>query len=224
MTTIAAASRSMRRPLRASHTANPGRRVPAIISAATTTSHDRPAVTRSAVMTCGAMAGSVTCAQQVAARRCPRSRATRKYTLGMLATAALVESTIGKNGRHEDQEDGRRIADAEPEDRERDPRERRQAAEEVDQSAATPRAGARRVADQQAGRHPDERPPAGTRRTTRNSDAIASLTRRPLRSSLTSPRATSSGCGKSDSGKSCSDATSAQTATITRAGQATRRE
>ena len=42
ITTIAATSRSMRRPLRASHTANPRPSRPAIISAATTTSHARP--------------------------------------------------------------------------------------------------------------------------------------------------------------------------------------
>ena len=47
-------------------------------------------------MTCGAMAGSVTPLSS-AGPPMPRSRATRKKTLGMFATAALVESTMGKN-------------------------------------------------------------------------------------------------------------------------------
>ena len=95
ITTMAAPSRSMRRPLRASHTAKPRPSRPAIISAATTTSQERPAVTRSVVITCGAIAGSVT-SRSSSAPSMPRSRATRKYTLGMFATAAPVESTTGK--------------------------------------------------------------------------------------------------------------------------------
>jgi hypothetical protein len=47
-------------------------------------------------MTCGAIAGSVT-ARNSRGPLMPRSRATRKNTLGMFATAALVERTMGKN-------------------------------------------------------------------------------------------------------------------------------
>ena len=90
---------------------------------------------------------------------------------------------------HEDEEDRGRIADAEPEDGEGDPGQGREAPEEVHEGQERLRA-----------RGPNGRGggPAGTPRTTarrkpaetRKSDAIASFTRRPLRSSWTRPRAT----------------------------------
>ncbi len=151
MTTIAATSRSMRRPLRASQTAKPRPSRPAIISAATTTSHESPAVTRSAVITCGAIAGSVT------------SRSSARAVDAEIARDPEVDARDVRHGRrrrehdgeergHEDQEDRRRVADAEPEDRERDPGQRREAAEEVHERQER-LARPRRVAEQQAGRH-----------------------------------------------------------------------
>ena len=96
-------------------------------------------------------------AQQRAVPLMPRSRATRKYTLGMFATAARRRKHDREERRHEDQEDRRRIADAEPEDRERNPRERREASEEVDDAADRPRARAPSV--------PAAGPPAAPRTT-----------------------------------------------------------
>ena len=154
----------MRRPLRASHTAKPRPSRPAIISAATTTSHDRPAVTRSAVMTCGAIAGSVTCAQQlepVDARDRARRGSRRS---GCWRRRRVVESTIGKNAAMKI----RKIAGGSPMPSQRIANGIHASGDRLRKKLTIGRnavARAARVPEQQAERHADEHRRAGTRPT-----------------------------------------------------------
>ena len=163
-------------------------------------------------MTCGAMAGSVT---PLSSRgpSMPRSRATRKNTLGMFATAAVVESTIGKNAAMKI----RKIAGGSPMPSQRIANGIQASGDRLRKKLTSGRKAARARAECPSSR------PAGTPRTTasrnpaetRNSDAIASFTSRPLLNSNHTPRATSQGCGKSDGGKSRADDTAAHSRTST---------
>ena len=209
---MAAASRSMRRPLRASHTAKPEAVAPGDHLGR---DHHQPREPgghaqrrddlrrdrrqRHLAQQRGALDAEVARDAEVDARDVRDGRAGREHDR--------------EERRHEDQEDRRRVADAEPEDRERDPGERRQAAEEVDERQERLRAPAR-APEQQAGRHAQHRRPgrkpqrdAEERRDRVVDEAAARAARRRGRARPPS------GCGKSDSGKTPADATTAHTAT-----------
>ena len=104
-------TRSMRSPLRASTIRKPRPLRTAIISAATTTIHATPIATRSAVTSCGMIAGSVTWNRIGARDRAPCPRRPGSRSCGTAAGGGGGGEHDLEERRDEDDEDRRRVAD-----------------------------------------------------------------------------------------------------------------